>query len=69
MKYFNAKFNKLLKIILGTSAPTNDNRKTFYIILMPPDLGYQIRRENVANLQAAQTLAVEMEDDMIASGK
>ena len=36
---------------------------------MPPDLGYQIRRANVANLQAAQMLGVEMEDDMIASGK
>ena len=36
---------------------------------MHPDLGYQIRRANVANLQAAETLAVEMEDDMIASSK
>ena len=36
---------------------------------MPADLGYQIRRENVENLQATQILAMEMEDDMIASGK
>ncbi len=36
---------------------------------MPPNLGYQIRRENVVNLQASQTIVVEMEDDMIASSK
>ena len=36
---------------------------------MPPDLGYQIRRENVVNVQASKKLAMEMEDDMIASGK
>ena len=69
MRDFNARFNKLIKIIPTTSAPTNDSKNTFYIISMPPDLGYQIRRENVANLQASQTLAVEIDDDMIASGK
>ena len=69
MRDFNAKFNKLLKRIPTASAPTNDNKKTFYISSTPPDLGYQIRRANVANLQAAQTLIVEMEDNMIASGK
>lgn len=69
MRDFNAKFNKLIKRIPATSAPIGDNQKTFYIGSMPPELGYQIRRANVAYLQAAQTLAVEMEDDMIASRK
>lgn len=69
MKDFNARFNKVIKRILAMSAPKNDNKKNFYIISMPHSLGYQIRRENVVNLQADQTLAIEMEDDMIASGK
>lgn len=69
MRDFNAKFNKLIKRIPATSAPTNDNKKTFYISSMPLDLGYFIRRANVANVQAAHTLVVEMEDDMIASCK
>ena len=69
MRDFNARFNKLIKRIPTTSAPKNDNKKTFYIIYMPLELGYQIRRENVEKLQAAQTLVVEMEDDMIASSK
>ena len=69
MRDFNAKFNKLIKRIPATSTPTIDNQKTFYISSMPPELGYRIRRANVVNLQVAQTLAVEMEDDMIASRK
>ena len=51
--YFNARFNKLIKRIPATSAPTNDNNKFFYIISMPPNLGYQIRRENVSNFQVS----------------
>ena len=66
---FNGKFNKLIKTIPTTSAPIDDNKKTFYISSMSPNLGYQIKRENVANLQASQMLAMEMEDGMIASGK
>ena len=69
MRDFNAKFNKLIKRIPTASTPTVDNQKTFYINSMPLELGYQIRRANVADLQTAQTLAVEMEDDMIASGR
>ena len=38
MKDFNAKFNKLLKRIHVVSAPTDDNKKTFYISSMPPNL-------------------------------
>lgn len=69
MRDFNEKFNKLIKRIPATSAPIGDNQKTFYISSMPPELGYLLRRANVATLQVTQTLAVEMEDDMIASGK
>ena len=69
MRDFNAKFNKLIKRIPATSAPIDDNKKTFYISSMPPNLGYKIKRENVVNLQATQTLVVDMEDDMIASSK
>jgi len=69
MRDFNAKFNKLIKRIPTASTPTVDNQKTFYINSMPPELSYQIRRANVADLQTAQTLAIEMEDDMIASGR
>jgi hypothetical protein len=69
MRDFNARFNKLMKRIPVASTPIVDNQKTFYISSMPPKIGYQIRRANVENLQVAQTLVVEMEDDMIGSGK
>ena len=39
MRYFNVKFNKLLESILVESAPTDDNKKTFYISSMPPVIG------------------------------
>lgn len=69
MTYFNARFNKLINRIPVASVPTNDNKKTFYISSMPFDLGYQIRRANIEKLEAAQTLVVEMVDDMIGFGK
>ena len=51
MRYFNVKFNKLLESNPVASAPTDDNKKTFYNSSMPPILGCHIRRENIGNLQ------------------
>lgn len=33
------------------------------------DISFQVRRAHLANLQAAQTLATELEDDLIAARK
>ena len=36
---------------------------------MPPNISFQIRQSHVANLQASQTLAIKLEDDLIATKK
>lgn len=36
---------------------------------MPSEIGFLIRRQRVADLNATKTLAVELEDDLITTGK
>lgn len=69
MRDFIAKFNKLVNRIPGASKPTIENHKMFFISCMPPNIGFQIRHEHVANLSASSTLSIELEDDLIATRK
>ena len=64
-----ARFNKLVNRIPTTSRPTVGNQKTFFISSMPPGISFQLRRAHVADLQVAQTMAIELEDDLIVAGK
>lgn len=41
----------------------------FFINSMPSEISFLIHRQRVADLNAAKTLVVELEDDLIAVGK
>lgn len=69
MRDFIARFNKLANRIPIARKPTVENQKMFFISSRPPDISFQIRRAHVANLQVAQTLEIELEDDLIAARK
>ena len=42
---------------------------TFFISAQPSNVRFQIQRERLPNLAAAQTLAIEVEDDLFGSRK
>ena len=42
---------------------------TFFISAQPSDVSFQLRRARPPDLAAAQTLAIEVEDDLLSSGK
>ena len=69
MRDFIARFNKLVNLVPMESFPIANNQKIFFINSMPPDISFQIRRAHVLNLQATQTLVIELEDDLIVARK
>ena len=36
---------------------------------MPPDIAFPLKRENPPTIAASQALAIELEDDLLISGK
>ena len=69
MRYFVAKFNKIIHKIPAAKRPNVENRKSFFVNAMPPDINFHLRRNRVADVEAAQRLAIELEDDLLATGK
>lgn len=69
MRDFIAKFDKILHKIPANQNPSDDNLKCFFISSMPFEIGFLIPRQRVVDLNAAKTLAVELEDDLIITGK
>lgn len=69
MRDFVAKFDKIVHKILVNKKPLDDNLKCFFTNSMPSEIGFLIRKQRIANLGAAKTLAVELEDDLITAGK
>lgn len=69
MRDFVAKFDKIVHKIPTTQRPSDDNLKFLFINSMPSEIIFLIRRQRVQNLAAAETLAVELEDDLITAGK
>ena len=69
MRDFVAKFNKLIHKIPVAKRPNDENRKGFFVNAMPPDISFHLRRDRVADVDAAQRLAVELEDNILAVGK
>lgn len=66
---FVARFDKILHKIPANQKPSDDNLKCFFINSMPSEIGFLIHRQIVTYLNAAKTLAVELEDDLITMGK
>ena len=69
MREFVAKFNKFLERMPVNSRPNARNQKSFFLGAMPPDISFQMRRNVPADLAAAQTMAIELEDDLIIARK
>ena len=69
MRDFVAKFNKIIHKIPATKRPNGENRKGFFVNAMPPNISFNLRRNAVADIEAAQRLEVELEDDLLAEGK
>lgn len=69
MRDFVAKFNKTVHKIPVNQRPSGDNLKCFFINSMPSEISFLIHRQRVQNLEAAKTLAIELEDDLITAGK
>jgi len=69
MREFVAKFNRIVNKITATKRPSGENQKCFFINAMPPDISFHLRRGAIADLTAAQNLAVGLEDDLIMAGK
>lgn len=69
MREFIIKFNKLVNRILVARIPTIDNHKMLFIISMAPNISFQIRCVHLANIQDAQTIVIELEEDLIVAGK
>ncbi|KAH9299893.1 hypothetical protein KI387_044116 [Taxus chinensis] len=69
MRNFVAKFNKMVNKVLAGIHPNLDGQKYFFIKAHQPEVCYQLRRASVATLELAQSLAIEIEDDLIMAGK
>ena len=69
MREFVANFNKILERIPVNSRPNARNQKSFFLGAMPLDISFQMRRNVLADLATAQTMAIELEDDLIIVGK
>lgn len=69
MGEFIAKFNKLANIIPINSKPTPENLKCFFINTQLPEVSFFLRQAFPANLVVAQSMATEIEDDLIRAGK
>lgn len=69
MHEFMARFNKDLHQIPNASRCNEENQKGFFLNAMPPDFAFPLKRENPTILGAAQTLTIEVEDDLIISSK
>lgn len=69
MRDFVAKFDKIVHKIPVNQKPSDDNLKCFFINSMPSKIGFQIHKKRVATLRDVKTLAVELEDDLITTGK
>ena len=69
MRDFAANFNKIVSRIPTTDRSTVNNLKTFFPSVMPPNINYDLRRENSTDLADAQKKAIECEDDLISTGK
>lgn len=69
MRYFVAKFDKIVHKIPVNQKPSDDNLKCFFINSMPSKIGFLIHRQRVATLSDVKTLMVEFEDDLITIGK
>lgn len=69
MQEFIAKSNKLANRILTASQPTAANLKCFFINTQLPKVSFLLRRAAPTTLALAQTLAIEIEDDMILARK
>lgn len=69
MRDFVARFDEILYKIPVNQKPSDDNLKYFFINSMPSKISFLICRQRVVDLNAAKTLAVELEDELITVGK
>lgn len=69
MREFISHFNQMVNRIPVNKRPTGENQMTFFINAQPSDVSFQLRRARPPDLAAAQTLAIEVEDDFLSSGK
>ena len=69
MREFIAKFNKLASIIPTTFQPTATNLKCFFINTQVHEVSFLLRRVALATLVLVQSLATEIENDLILVGK
>lgn len=53
MRDFVAKFNKIIHKIPATKRPNAANCKGFFVNEMPPDINFHLRRDIVADVDAA----------------
>lgn len=69
MREFIAKFNKLANRIPSASQPTATNLKCFFINTQLPKVSFLLRRAAPGTLALAQSLATEIENDLILARK
>ena len=69
MREFIAHFNQMVNLIPANKRPTKKNQMMFFISAQPSDISFQIRRVRPPNLADTQTLAIEVEDDLLSLGK
>lgn len=69
MRDFVARFDKIVHKILVNRRPSDDNLKCFFINAMPAEISFFIRRQRVWDLATTKTTAIELEDDLINTGK
>lgn len=69
MREFMARFNKGIHKIPVASRPNDENKKRFFLNALPLDVVFPLKRARPATLDVSQTLAIELEDDLITSGK
>ena len=66
---FNKKFNDLVNSMHKDIKPLEASTLIYYIEAFSGDLDYQLRDKEPTNLASAQSMAVEIERNMQASGK
>lgn len=65
MCVFIAKFSKLTNKIPTTAKPTIENLKCFFISTQLSEVSFLLRRTDLTIPEDAQSLAKEIEDDLI----
>ncbi|KAH9292154.1 hypothetical protein KI387_042653, partial [Taxus chinensis] len=69
MRDFMAHFERLLHRIPEEDSSSQNNVKRFFINAQSSEVGFFLRRSQPRNIVEAQRMAIELDDDLILSGK